>query len=120
MKKMFLQIAATAVIAFAASANALAVDVPAGPIWDNADAQAKCPSVCSAQEWNGQWATTQWGVMSVCGTTFGVSMPVGPIWNNADAQEKCPVRLAQYRWSGMWTTIHPNVMSVCGCDLPSI
>lgn len=45
-------------------------DVNAGPIWDNYDAQAKCPTTCKNSgnsSWNGQWTTTQPGVMSVCG-----------------------------------------------------
>ena len=44
-------------------------DLPAGPIWSNDQAQTVCPNVCSAaeDEWNGQWVTTQSGVMSVCG-----------------------------------------------------
>lgn len=44
-------------------------DVNAGPIWDNADAQTKCPTVCSKDGsiWNGQWKTTIPGQMSVCG-----------------------------------------------------
>ncbi len=44
-------------------------DINAGPIWSNPDAQGKCPAVCSnvGRTWNGQWKTTQQGVMSVCG-----------------------------------------------------
>lgn len=44
-------------------------DIDAGPIWSNPDAQGKCPTVCAdvARTWNGQWTTTQPGVMSVCG-----------------------------------------------------
>ncbi len=44
-------------------------DLPAGPILSNQQAQEVCPQVCSAAEddWNGQWTTTQFGVMSVCG-----------------------------------------------------
>jgi hypothetical protein len=44
-------------------------DIDAGPIWSNPDAQGKCPAVCAGvgRAWNGQWKTTQPGVMSVCG-----------------------------------------------------
>lgn len=44
-------------------------DAEAGPIWNNPDAQAKCPAVCSGytSQWNGQWTTTVPGQMSVCG-----------------------------------------------------
>jgi hypothetical protein len=42
--------------------------VEAGPIWDGADANNKCPSTCSANSgfWTGQWWTTIPGQMSVC------------------------------------------------------
>jgi Mannan-binding protein len=45
------------------------VDVPAGPIWSNNDAQIICPAVCTAvgRTWHGQWVTTIPGQMSVCG-----------------------------------------------------
>jgi hypothetical protein len=45
------------------------VDVPAGPIWSNNDAQIICPAVCTAvgRTWSGAWVTTIWGQMSVCG-----------------------------------------------------
>ncbi len=46
-----------------------AKDVKAGPIWNNEDAQVKCPVAAAAVggEWNGQWRTTVWGKESVCG-----------------------------------------------------
>lgn len=44
-------------------------DYQAGPIWNNADAQGKCPAVCSRARltWNRNWLTTVPGQMSVCG-----------------------------------------------------
>jgi hypothetical protein len=43
-------------------------DVEVGPIFDQAQAEKICPSQCfSPNEWNGQWTTTEVGVMSVCG-----------------------------------------------------
>lgn len=44
------------------------VDVPAGPIWSNNDAQLICPAVAAASggTWTGAWTTTIWGVASVC------------------------------------------------------
>ncbi len=48
-------------------------DVSAGPLYNNADAQAKCPGVCKAASggtWSGQWATTVPGVNSVCGCKY--------------------------------------------------
>jgi hypothetical protein len=46
-----------------------AFDTNAGPIWNQEDAQAKCPGVCTGASgvWNGQWKTTDPGKMSVCG-----------------------------------------------------
>ena len=42
--------------------------VNAGPIWNQQDAQAKCPVVAYAVDgrWTGQWRTTREGQMSVC------------------------------------------------------
>jgi Mannan-binding protein len=91
-------------IVLAMSGHAFAVDVNAGPIWNNDDANAKCPHVCSGLQWNGQCRTTQQGVMSVCGTTAGLDIPIGPIWNNDDAKGKCPAQLAKTTWSGQWRT----------------
>jgi len=49
--------------------NPNAQDYQAGPIWNNQAAQIKCPTVCSnvGLKWNGQWTTTNPGIMSVCG-----------------------------------------------------
>lgn len=45
------------------------IDVNAGPIWDNQDAQTKCPKTCANVnlKWNNQWTTTVLDEMSVCG-----------------------------------------------------
>lgn len=42
--------------------------VPAGPIWDQADAEQKCPALALTEKsvWTGQWWTTIPGSMSVC------------------------------------------------------
>lgn len=50
------------------------IDVPAGPIWNNDDAEEKCPIVCASSggEWNGQWRTVVKDKMSVCGCKFRV------------------------------------------------
>lgn len=47
-------------------------DINAGPIWNQQDAETKCPAVAASQggEWNGQWRTTIQGKMSVCGIRF--------------------------------------------------
>ncbi len=42
--------------------------VEAGPIWNQADADIKCPVVADAVrgKWTGQWSTSKQGQMSVC------------------------------------------------------
>jgi hypothetical protein len=46
-------------------------DVEAGPIWNQPDAESKCPQVCRPPaHWNGQWHTTDPGRMSVCSCVF--------------------------------------------------
>jgi hypothetical protein len=51
-------------------------DVAAGPIWNNDDAQTKCPSTCNRRgmTWNGNWNTVEMGAMSVC--SCNVSTPI--------------------------------------------
>ncbi|MBO1058730.1 MAG: lectin MVL [Dolichospermum sp. JUN01] len=97
--------------------SASALDVKAGPIWSNEDAQVKCPVATAAVGgiWNGHWTTTEWGVMSVCGVN---NVKAGPIWNNNDAKSKCPVAAtaAGGTWNGQWKTTVPGVMSVCGVN----
>ncbi|AIT63281.1 mannan-binding lectin [Coxiella burnetii] len=43
-------------------------DFPAGPIWNQADAQNKCPPVCASHgaRWTGNWHTVREGRQSVC------------------------------------------------------
>jgi len=94
--------------------SASALTVKAGPIWNNNDAQVKCP-VATARIggiWNGGWRTTEWGKMSECDVDW---VKAGPIWNNNDAQVKCPVATAAVggTWNGHWTTTVWGVMSVC-------
>ncbi|HYH45697.1 MAG TPA: multicopper oxidase domain-containing protein [Thermoanaerobaculia bacterium] len=50
-------------------------DVKAGPIWNNDDAQTKCPAACKnapggGGTWNNQWTTTVPNKESVCGCTY--------------------------------------------------
>lgn len=40
--------------------------VEAGPIWNQQDAEQKCPRVCGAGQWTGHWWTTVPNTMSVC------------------------------------------------------
>ncbi|MDV7338937.1 mannan-binding lectin [Terasakiella sp. A23] len=46
-----------------------AVDIQAGPISSNAQAPAACNKTCGGYNltWNGNWTTTVWDEMSVCG-----------------------------------------------------
>jgi len=113
-------------VVFGFGNNAFALDVKAGPIWNNDDAKVKCPVAAQVYDskWNGQWTTTVPGAMSVCGTDLAfmptVGLPgdvkAGPIWNNDDAKVKCPVAAtaANGVWNGQWTTTVPGAMSVCG------
>lgn len=43
-------------------------NVEAGPIWNQADAEVKCPALAKkvGGAWTGQWVTTVAGEMSVC------------------------------------------------------
>ncbi len=103
------------------TSSAMAFDINAGPIWNNADASVKCPNTCTFYGgWAGQWKTTQPGAMSVCGcqqAPQGKSPNdgnAGPIWSNTDAPGKCQAACQWYHaWNGNWTTTQPDVMSVC-------
>ncbi|MEI6430437.1 MAG: mannan-binding lectin [Pseudanabaena sp. ELA607] len=108
------------------SSKAFAVDIQAGPIWNNTDAQDKCPVAVQPYgvSWNGHWTTIVEGKMSVCKTNE-TSLPeiklpgdvkAGPIWNNQDAKSKCPIVAAAVNgvWTGQWTTTVYGRMSVCG------
>lgn len=43
-------------------------DIKAGPIWNDADADTKCPAVCTSHNatWTKNWVTTKEGEMSTC------------------------------------------------------
>ncbi len=118
----------------------IAVDVEAGPIWDNDHAKQRCPEVlegflksnpgCQA-EWTGHWVTTVWGEMSVCNFLIKKPMPpqgvtinveAGPIWDNDHAKQRCPEVLEGFlesspgshaEWTGHWVTTVWGKMSVC-------
>ncbi|MDP3274686.1 MAG: mannan-binding protein [Deltaproteobacteria bacterium] len=128
----------SAAVVLLASSSALAVDVAAGPIWNNGDAARRCPQVCSSRnmQWNNQWRTTVPGRMSVCGCDAPaqpviaqpvIAQPVaapasrnveaGPIWNQGHAQRRCPSVCGGQgmQWNGQWSTTIQGRMSVCGC-----
>ncbi|GAB4212465.1 MAG: hypothetical protein OHK0022_48340 [Roseiflexaceae bacterium] len=105
------------------------VEVIAGPIFSNSDAQVKAPLACAIAggTWNGEWHTVVEGKMSVCGcvitipstgtSEFTINIPAGPIYSNEDAQTKCPIVCASRggTWNGVWNTVVEGMMSVCGC-----
>ncbi len=100
-------------------------DVEVGPIWNDMDAQRKCPKAARdlGGTWTGQWHTTRPGQMSVCEIAGAKSgrgnkdrwLEAGPIWNQFDAERKCPdvARRAGAKWTGQWKTTRPGQMSVC-------
>lgn len=109
----------------AAWAQTRTISVEAGPIWNQSDAERKCPEVAKANggAWNGQWRTTVPGRMSVCELRLSPSKEIrlvesieaGPIWSQSDAAKKCP-EVAQANggtWNGQWRTTVPGKMSVC-------
>jgi phospholipase C len=58
-----------ALFALGACATAPVVrSVEAGPIWNQDDANVKCPALAQQKggAWTGQWVTTRPGEMSVC------------------------------------------------------
>jgi hypothetical protein len=81
----------------ASNARAQARDVNAGPIWNQADAEVKCPRVCKPPaRWNGLWRTTVAGKMSVCGcvggpVVIGAPPPRHPVVAPPTVVEPAPV-----------------------------
>jgi hypothetical protein len=74
--KLFLAVIAAALSLTLAAAPSFAVDVNAGPIWNNDDAQTKCPQVCGGRaNWDGNWRTTEFGRNSVCACRAAAGAP---------------------------------------------
>jgi hypothetical protein len=99
-------------------------EIEVGPIWNQMDAERKCPQAASRAggRWTGQWRTTRPGQMSVCEIAGGQGgggrdrwVEAGPIWNQSDADQKCPkvARSVGGKWTGQWKTTRPGQMSVC-------
>lgn len=100
------------------------VKVPNGqPIKDQADADARCPTICGTSTGRGElhsiW-TKVWDSNS-CSCQKVTSRPAGPIWNNDDAKVKCPRSCAadNSTWNGNWRTTIANVLSECDCEMRS-
>lgn len=115
--------------------------IEVGPIWNQMDADRKCPEAArrAGGTWTGQWRTTRPGQASECDIrmerhggfqpTLGQdhmfghdhkyrkerSVEVGPIWNQMDADRKCPeaARRAGGTWTGQWRTTQPGRVSEC-------
>lgn len=96
MKTLF-KLISSAAIALAISGHALAVDINAGPIWNNDDAKSKCPAVCSGSgmKWNGNWKTKVQNEMSVCGcdqaasNTPSAQVPSATANNTQNPEDAC-------------------------------
>lgn len=105
------------------------VNIPAGPLFSNDEAQKAGPIIAAAHlgKFTGQWTTVVEGQMSVVEVEFQVpaggsssvtiDVLAGPLWNNDDAKAKCPYVCASYggTWNGQWKTVVEGQMSVCGC-----
>ena len=105
------------------------VDIPAGPLSDNDQAQQLGPAIAAAHfgTFTGQWSTVVEGQMSVVqvelpaqptgGTEYTMNVPAGQLQNNDDANVKCPAICASYggTWNGQWTTVVEGKLSVAGC-----
>ena len=106
-------------------------EVQAGPIWNNMDAQNKCPGVCQQNgnaRWNGQCirsparrprcVTATAGILRRCRLRSRSGRRQGALFNQFDAQNKCPGVCQQGgggSWDGNWKTTQPGRMSVCSC-----
>ena len=98
--------------------------IEVGPIWNQMDAERKCPDAArkAGGTWTGDWRTTRPG-MSECDIAGGGAgggkregwVDAGPIWNQLDADRTCE-QLAKSvggNWTGQWKTTRPGQMSVC-------
>lgn len=102
------------------------VNIPAGPIWDQKDAEDKAPLVAAAHQgkWTGQWNTVVQGEMSVVevelqvkntgSDCFKTNVLAGPLWSNDEAQKVGKTLAASYggTFTGEWHTIVEGKMSV--------
>lgn len=109
-------------VAVQAALAANVCNVDAGPIWNQQDANQKCPKTCGNGygPWNGQWWTTVPNKMSVCQCGANLqAIDAGPIWNQQDANKKCPTLCTNNKgsWTGQWWTTVQGQMSVCQCAL---
>ncbi|WP_405293256.1 mannan-binding lectin [Algibacter sp. Ld11] len=104
------------------------VNIPAGPLFSNEEAQAIGPKIAAAHggKFTGSWNTVVEGKMSVVevelntdhtgSNEFKVDVLAGPLWNNDEAQKLGPAIAASYgaEFTGHWKTIIEGKMSVIG------
>lgn len=102
------------------------VNIPAGPLWSNDEAQAIGPKIAAAHqgEFTGQWSTVVESEMSVVevelntkntgDNKYKTNVLAGPLWSNDEAQKLGPAIAASYgaAFTGQWRTIVEGVMSV--------
>jgi hypothetical protein len=102
------------------------VNIPAGPLWSNDEAQQIGPKIAAAHQgkFTGQWNTVIPNQMSVVevelyvtntGTNeYKTKVLAGPLWSNDEAQKIGKYIAASYgaEFTGQWNTIVPGVMSV--------
>ncbi|WP_261841308.1 mannan-binding lectin [Aliamphritea ceti] len=102
------------------------VYLPAGPIWNQADAEKKAPMIAAAHQgvWTGHWSTVVADKMSVIEVELSTdqkgqnelvtSVLAGPLWSDDEAQEIGPVLAASYgaEFTGRWESIVQGEMSV--------
>ena len=106
--------------------STIKVNIPAGPIWSNDEAQQIGPIIAAAHQgkFTGQWTTVVEGQMSVVEVELNVknvgknefktNVIAGPLWSNDEAQRVGKNIAASYgaEFTGQWTTIVEGVMSV--------
>lgn len=102
------------------------VDIPAGPLFSNTEAQELGPKIAVAQQgkFTGQWTTVVPSQQSVINVElpvrrqgareFKTDLLAGPLFSNDEAQKLGPHIAASYggEFTGQWKTIVEGQMSV--------
>ena len=138
----FKKTAVKAPVTPAPATNGVVKEANAGPIWDQAHANRKCPIIAKNNkgQWTGNWRKVGANNMSVCQIRVSATsatetvyvplpkptpaapvsnnvreVPAGPIWDQAQANTKCQLIAANNKgvWTGQWRKIGPNHNSLC-------
>lgn len=102
------------------------VNIPAGPLFSNNEAQETGAKVAAAHQgtFTGHWTTLVQSEMSVVEVElntnnsgpneYKTNVPAGPLLSNDDAQKYGPAIAAYYgaEFTGRWSTIVEGTMSV--------